>query len=199
MNQIKKLYELEDEQVGQTIDIFIEGFYFTLSSISKDRDKLRRLFKYALDYDMTYAYLQDGIAIGFLGLADHQKRPIKFDKEVFAQIMGDFAARTSFKAVSAAFEKVKDIGPHDIYIDYIATSPEHRSKGVGTKLIAFVHNTMGYEQIHLETYLKNTRAIALYERLGFKVVKVDKSLAMRVSGYGGLVTMSATAEQMSTI
>jgi len=195
MDEIKKLSELGDIQVNQAIDVFIEGFYFTLSSVSKDREKLHKLFKSFLDYNMTYAYLQDGAAIGFLGLAYNQKRPVKLNREVFTQIMGGFAAKTSYKAVSAAFEKVKDIGQQDILIDFIATSPEHRSKGIGAQIIAFVRDTLGYKKIQLETYSKNTRAIAFYERLGFRVIDVKKSLMMKLSGYGSLVTMRFDAEE----
>lgn len=194
MNEIKKLSELEDNQLNQAIDIFIEGFYFTLSSVTKDKNKLHKLFKPSFDYNMTYAYLQDGVAIGFLGLADYKKRPITLNRDLYAEIIGGLKGKMSYKAVSAAFEGVKDIGPQDILIDYIATSPEHRSKGIGTKLIAFVRNTLGHKQIQLETYSKNTRAIAFYERLGFKTIKVDKSIMMKISGYGSLVTMRLDAE-----
>jgi len=194
MNEIKKLSELEESQVDQAIDVFIEGFYFTLSSVSKDKDKLHKLFKSFLDYSMTYAYLQDSIAIGFLGLADHLKRPVKLNWEDYTQIMGKFASKMAYKAMSAAFEKVKDIGHQEILIDFIATSPEHRSKGIGTQIISFIRDVLGYKKIQLETYSKNTRAITFYERLGFKVTKVNKNLMMKISGYGSLVTMRFEAE-----
>lgn len=190
MNEIKKLSELEENQVNQAIDVFIEGFYFTLSSVSKDKDTLHELFKSSFDYNMTYAYLQDRAAIGFLGLANDQKRPIKLNREIYAQRIG----KASYKAVSTAFEKAKDIGPQDILIDYITTSPEHRGKGIGAELIAFVRDTLGYKQIQLETYSKNTRAIAFYERLGFQIISIKKSLMMKLSGYGSLVTMRVEAE-----
>lgn len=189
MNEIKKLSELAENQVDQAIDVLIEGFYFTLSSVTKDRDKLHKLFKPSLDYDMTYAYLLDGNAVGFLGLADNQKRPIHFEKEFFSQTIGGLTGKTAYKAVCTAFETVKEIGPQDILIDYLATNPECRSQGIGTQMITFIRDTLGYKQIQLETYLTNTRAIALYERLGFQTIKVEKTFAMKISGYGGFVTM----------
>ncbi|MCL2816795.1 MAG: GNAT family N-acetyltransferase [Clostridiales bacterium] len=194
MGEIKKLSELDENQIKQAVDVFIDGFYHILSNVSKDKNKLRELFKCSFDYDMTYAYLQDGTAIGFLGLADHKKRPISLNREVYIKIIGGFAGKSSYKAVSGAFEKAKDIGPLDIFIDYIATSPEHRSKGVGTQFIAFVRDVLGYKQIQLETYSKNKRAVMFYERLGFKVIKVKKSLFMALSGYGSLITLRFEAE-----
>lgn len=190
MSDIKPLSELDESQIGQAIDVLIEGFYFTLSSVSKDKGKLHELFRSSLDYDMTYACLQDGAAIGFLGLANSQKRPIQFDREVYGRLLG----KGSYRTVSAAFEKVKDIGPQDILIDYIATSPEHRGRGVGTQMIHYVRDVLGYKQIQLETFSKNAKAIALYERLGFKTIGVRKSLMMRISGYGSLVTMRMEAD-----
>jgi ribosomal protein S18 acetylase RimI-like enzyme len=190
-NEIKKLSELDENQISQSMDVFIEGFFFTLKNVSKDKNKLRELFKCSFDYNMTYAFLQDGVAIGFLGLADYQKRPISLNKEVYVKIIG----KASYKAMSEAFEKVKDISPQDIFIDYIATSSEHRSKGIGTQFIAFIRDTLGYKQIQLETYTKNTRAISFYERLGFKIVKVKKNLMMKILGYGSLATLMFEAEK----
>jgi ribosomal protein S18 acetylase RimI-like enzyme len=194
MNEIKKLSELDEDQVNQSVDVFVEGFYFTLKSLCKDKEKLHRLFKNSIDYNMTYACLQDGEAVGFLGLANHEKRPTKLNKEIFIEILGGFAGKLYYKAVSANFEKPKPIGPQDIYIDYIATSPEHRSKGIGTQLIEFTRDTLGHKHIELETYSKNTRAIILYERLGFKITKVKRSFIMRLKGFGNFVFMRLDAE-----
>ena len=47
MNEIKKLSELDEKQVNQAISVFVEGFYNVFSSISKDREKLHKLFKYS--------------------------------------------------------------------------------------------------------------------------------------------------------
>jgi ribosomal protein S18 acetylase RimI-like enzyme len=194
MIEIKKLSDLDEKQVNQSVEVFVEGFYFTLKSLSKDKEKLHKLFKNSFDYNMTYACLQDGEAVGFVGLANDQKRPTKLDKEIFIEIMGGFAKKLSYKAASAGFERPKAIGPQDIYIDYIATSPEHRSKGIGTQLIEFVRDTLDSKHIELETYAKNTRAIALYERLGFKVTRVKKSFIMRLKGFGNMVYMRLDTE-----
>ncbi|GHV35669.1 hypothetical protein FACS18949_14090 [Clostridia bacterium] len=194
MNEIKKLSELDETRVNQAVGVFVEGFYFTLLNISTDKEKLHKLFKNSLDYNMTYACLQDGEAVGFLGLADYQKRPAKLNREIFIEIMVGFAGKLNYKAASSALEQPKPIDPGEIYIDYLATSPYHRSRGIGTQLIEFVRGTLGYKHIELETYAKNTKAIALYERLGFKVTRVKKSFIMRIKGLGDMVYMRLDAE-----
>ena len=194
MNEIKKLSELGEKQVNQAINVFVEGFYNVFSSISKDREKLHKLFKYSFDYDMVYSYLQDGEPIGFLGLADYRKRPVALNKEVFMEMMGGFAGKVSYKAISTALEKLNVVDPQDIYIDYIATSPEHRSKGIGTKIIRFVRDNLGYKRIEFEVFSKNPRAKAFYEREGFKVIKVKRDLMMTLRGFGNRIVMRLDVE-----
>ena len=194
MNEIKKLSDLDEKQVDQAIGVFVEGFYSIFSSISKDKVKLHKLFKYSFDYDMAYAFLQDGEAVGFLGLANHRKRPVKLNKEVFMEMVGGFAGKVSYKAVSAALEKLNVADPQDICIDYIATSPEHRSKGIGTQIIRFVRENLGYKGIELGVFSKNPRAKAFYEREGFKVTKVKINLMTTLQGFGRPIAMRLDVE-----
>jgi ribosomal protein S18 acetylase RimI-like enzyme len=138
---------------------------------------------------MTYAYLQDGEAVGFLGIANYQKRSIKINKDVLIELMGSFGGKMAYKPMSAALEKLNTNSPDEVYIDYIAASPEHRSKGIGTKLIEYVRDNLGYKYLMLEVFTKNPRAKELYERLGFKTVKVSTHLIVLIQGFGRLITM----------
>ena len=194
MSEIKKLSELDEKQVDQAIGVFVEGFYNVFSSISKDKAKLHKLFKFSFDYDMAYAYLQDGEAVGFLGLANHRKRPVALSKEIFMETMSGFAGKVSYKAIRAALEKLNVADPQDICVDYIATSSEHRSKGIGTQIIGFVRDDLGYKHIELEVFSKNPRAKAFYEREGFKVMKIKRDLMTTLQGFGSRIVMRLGAE-----
>lgn len=194
MDEIKKLTELDEKQLDKAIYIFIEGFYNVMSSVSKDKGNLHKLFKNSFDFDMTYAYLQDGEVVGFLGLGNHQKRPIKLDVEVFMEIMSGFAGKVSYKAMSAAMEKPNVCSPQEIFIDYIAIAPELRGQGIGTKFIEYIRGTLGYKIIELEVFSKNPRAIKLYEREGFKVKKVKTDFMMILQGQGRRVLMRFEAD-----
>jgi len=194
MIEIKKLSELDEEQVNQSFNVFVEGFSNVFSSITKDKDKLHRLFKNSFEYEMTYAYLLDGEAVGFMGLANCEKRPMKLNKEIFLETISGFAGKVVFATMNAAFEKLNPVGPGEIYIDYIATSPEHRSKGIGTKLIEYVRDTLGYKHIELEVFSKNPRAKGFYERAGFKVIKIKKDFMMTLQGFGRRIVMRLDIE-----
>jgi len=127
-------------------------------------------------------------------LADHIKRPVKFSREVFIEIMGGFAGKITYRGVSGAMEKPNAKGPHEIYIDYLATNPEHRSKGIGSKLIGYVRDTLGYKNIELEMFSKNPRAIRFYEREGFKAVGSKMDIMMRMQGFGKRIIMRREVE-----
>ena len=194
MDEIKKLFELNDEQVNQAFNVFIEGFYNVFSTISKDKGKLHRLFKHSFDYSMAYAYLLDNEAVGFLGLADSQKRPVKLNKDIFMEIIPGVAGKISYKAMCSAMEKRNVSDPQDIYIDYLATCPKHRSKGIGSQLIKFIRETLGYKHIELEVFSKNPRAKSFYEREGFRVIKIKTDIMLVLQGFGRRIVMRLDKE-----
>ena len=195
MNEIKKLSELNETQVNQAINVFVEGFYNVFSRICKEKSKFHIIFKNSFDFDMTYAYLLDEDAIGFLGLADNNKRPVKINKEIYMEEIGGTAARISYKGLSSSLEKVNVFDPQEIGIDFIATDPAYRSKGIGAQLIEYVRDTLGYKHISLEVFSKNPRAQKMYEREGFKVVEVKNNLMLILQGLGKRVIMRWDAEE----
>ena len=188
MSNIVKLSELNDAQLDQAVDVFIEGFYNTLRNVSKDKKQIHKLFKNAFDSDMTYAFLQDGNAVGFLGLADCHKRPIKLNEDTFNEVFGN-KGNKYYKAVSAEMEKILAQDQDEIWIDYIATNPEYRSQGIGKKFIDFICENLDYNYIRLMVLSKNPRAIAFYERAGFKQESVKTNLLVVLAGYGKEITM----------
>ena len=198
MDEIKKLSNLDEKQLNQAVDVFIEGFYNIMSSISKDKEKLHHLFKNSFDYDVTYAYLQNGEAVGFLGLGTCQKRSLNLNKEIFMKTLPEklpgFAGNSIYKAMYSSMCKPHTSSSEEVYIDFIATNPERRSTGIGTKLIEFIRNDLDYRIISLDVFTKNPRAKKFYERMGFKVIKVKADIMMRLQGYGGRIIMKWEAE-----
>ena len=63
--------------------------------------------------------------------------------------------------------------PGHLHIDAIAVAPEARGQGVGTRLIAAAHREAASRNLaglSLNVVDTNTRARALYERIGFEAV-----------------------------
>jgi len=199
MSEIKKLSELDENQLNQAINVFIEGFYNIMSVISKDKEKLHRLFINSFDFDITYAYLQNGEAVGFLGLGNYQKRALNLNRDNFMNTLPEtlpsFAGKSIYKSVYSSMCKPHAGNPHEIFIDFITTNPEYRSTGIGTKLIEFIRRDLGYKTIGLDVMTKNPRAKKFYERMGFKVIKTKLDLMTRLRGFGGRIIMKWEAEK----
>ena len=68
-------------------------------------------------------------------------------------------------------------------VDYIAIHPDYRGKGIGSKLLDFGENEARKNKdtniYSLMVIGQNIRAIKLYEKLGFKVVKTTKLFFLR--------------------
>ncbi len=81
----------------------------------------------------------------------------------------------------------------ELYVDGVAVAPEARGLGVGTKLLdeaLVIARESGMRWLRLDVIDTNPRAQALYERLGYKVTKVQSFRYMkRFIGFGGMVSM----------
>ena len=74
----------------------------------------------------------------------------------------------------------------ECYIEHIAVKPEVQGKGVGTKLLEFgkeLAHEKGFDDFTLSVSSLNSGAIKLYERLGFDIIRSERSyLTKRLFG-----------------
>ena len=71
---------------------------------------------------------------------------------------------------------------NDCYLSNVAVYPQFRSLGLGTKLLERVEEearSIGKKRIMLHVETHNTRAISLYERLGYKIEQKPPILNIR--------------------
>lgn len=67
--------------------------------------------------------------------------------------------------------------PDDVHLLVIAVSPDHRRRGLGTSLLNQVYElarAQGVDRVLLEVRPSNERALAFYQKLGFKQIGVRK-------------------------
>lgn len=78
-------------------------------------------------------------------------------------------------------------------VDGICVTPDRRGEGIGTQLVAALCAEAvrrGYPAVRLEVIDRNTRARALYERLGFRVVAEEELGLLRLAfGFRRTATM----------
>ena len=78
-------------------------------------------------------------------------------------------------------------------IDGICVARAHRSKGVGSRLLAALYQEaaeLGYGAVRLDVVQDNFRARALYERQGFRAVRTEELGVLRfLFGFASSTTM----------
>ena len=196
--KILKLSELNEAQVKQVAIICVEGLYNVFSIISKDKNLLTELFMDSFDYDMCYACLHDGDAVGFMGLSNSYKRAASNMRlETFERLFGKRKAKHMFAGVSNGMAVPKVMPENEVCIDFLATTPHLRGKGIGKQLIHCVFDNLHYEACTLEVYSKNLKAIKFYERLGFRKISVKSEWMIRLlCGIGKTITMKLNAKDV---
>ena len=193
---ISKLSELDSVQTDQAATILVEGLYNVFSIISKDKNKLKELFKGSLDDDMNYACVYNGQVVGFIGLGNSLKRAAgKMTTEIFERV---FLKRNNlmYKTISSAFTKLKVKSDKEVEIEFLATASHFRGKGVATQLIRHICNSLHYETCVLDVFSKNPNAIRLYEQLGFKQVRVKCDWLLILRGIGKTITMRLNTNEV---
>lgn len=80
-------------------------------------------------------------------------------------------ARTADGSVSAGFVAVSPSGEGRAEVSYVGVRPGSWGRGVGELLLRHVGARLaagGYRNAELQVYVDNSRAVALYERLGWR-------------------------------
>jgi len=185
--KILKLAELNEKHINQAITLFVEGFYNMFKGVSKDKSILHELFKDSFDCQMVYIYLQDDCVAGFLGLGNSQKRAVTLKKETCQRLFGKLKGTMIYKQMGSILEKITV--ENEGYIDYITIDTQFRGMGIGTRLLQYICDNLQYEYYTLNVVSKNVNAIKMYEKFGFKQIKISINLMFMLNGLGKDVTM----------
>lgn len=193
---IKKLSELNPWQVEQAVAIFIDGFYYIYAkAVSKDKTLLKELFIDAFDYDMVYGCLYEDRVVGFLGLGNSHKRCITLNKETCKRLFGSFKGAMIYMQMGRMLHEITVQGINEGYIDYITTDDNYRGKGIATRLIKYVCDTLSYKSYTLDVLSKNTTAKRLYEHLGFVQTHIKKNPLVMLGGFGNQIVMKLEVDK----
>ncbi len=64
-----------------------------------------------------------------------------------------------------------EAGGKVVWIEELYIRPEHQGKGIGKQFFAFAEKIHGLKRLRLEVEHDNTRAIKLYQELGYEVLE----------------------------
>ena len=105
----------------------------------------------------------------------------QWDYDTFKSALKDvffvFEERKILKKLRGFLVASYSEGTNSVMIRKVAVHPGHRNKGIGTRFIKAVLDElakMNVREVNLHVHISNTGAIKLYERLGFKIVQIDR-------------------------
>ncbi len=134
--------------------------------------------------------------LGMLGLSSGGGRyhggllDVTWDPRPYRDLLG---LRGSLRAVLGLRFAEHHPAADELYVDGVAVAPAERGEGIGTRLLqeaVTVAREDGLRWLRLHVVDTNPRAQALYERLGFRVARVEKTRPLeRWLGYGAIISM----------
>ena len=187
---------LPDEHRQAAVSIFEEAFGAKMRMAIPDRDKRMAFMGRVYAASHVVAAVRDDDLLGMAGLnaRDGPYRgglmDVPWDPRAHRDLLGTWGSTRAVLGLRMAEHKP---GPGELYVDGIAVTPEARGLGIGTRLldeITGIAREADMRWVRLDVIDTNPRAQALYERVGYKVTKVQSFRYMeRWMGFGGMVSM----------
>lgn len=190
--EIIRSSEFNNDTRMKISEIFVDGFFQWLKFFSKDKVKLVKAFSHMFNLEVFYVAIINGEIAGITACTDgkvpsvHLKR--KELKKHLGFFMGSityFVLKREFEEKSYPFEITKGMG----MVEFVATSAKHRGKGVASAIMKYIFDSTPYEVYALEVADTNTKAVKLYEKLGYSEFLRVKQKHSKQSGVDNLVYM----------
>lgn len=186
---IKNLSDLDEESSRNMSRIFIESFGHMFEKFSKDKEALIECFEKSFIYDMIYVALDGKRVVGFIAVSNCKGRVVNVNKKEFCNHFGKIKGAIFSWRLKMIMGKPVVSEPNQCYIDFVAVDKDYRRKGVAIELFNYIHEHLIFDEFNLDVLTTNPEAQKLYEKLGYKVDKVKKSIMTRSQGLGNLVIM----------
>lgn len=173
---IQRLAELDDRYLKQAANVYVDGFYKELSYLSEDRAKLARAFMSSFVKEQFFVALYNDRVVGIAAYSTEWQDAQKLDKRVMRR---EFGMVRGWLVATALNDMSVKIAKRQCLIENVTTDKEFRGRGIANQLLTYIISLQEYEEYTLEVADTNTRAVKLYEKLGFKVIKKAKQRFFR--------------------
>ncbi len=181
--------------------LFDTAFGDKLRIAIPDRDKRVAYLARVLCREHVVAATRADELVGMIGLRSGEGAyrggllDIPWDPRPFRDLLGlRGAIRAGLNLRFADHRPAAD----ELYVDGVAVAASERGQGIGTRLLdeaATIARESGFRWLRLDVIDTNPRAQALYERLGYRVTKVEKVYWMqRWTGYGAIISMERAVD-----
>ena len=190
--EIIRATELGNDVRMEISELFVDGFYQWLKYFSKDRAKLSKAFRHMFNLEVFYVAVIDDEIVGITACTDGKISSVHLESKEFKKHLGfirgtiaNFFLKKEFEEKQYPFQITKGMGA----IEFVATSTKYRGQGVATTIIKNIIDATPYDTYVLEVADTNTKAVQVYEKLGFTEFSRVKQKHSRQSGINALVYM----------
>ncbi|MBQ3294504.1 GNAT family N-acetyltransferase [Candidatus Saccharibacteria bacterium] len=130
------------------------------------------------DYGHTLVAEEDGELHGILIFADNTITPWdcaarKAEIEASGIEMPEYFDRANEQYMRLVVEDARTLPDGVAEIEWVATDPNHRGKGIATKLLDRIKADPRYHELHLTVLADNPPAVRAYEKAGFEIVSTQ--------------------------
>ena len=152
--------------------LFAEGFYEWLHYFSKDKARLGAAFAPAFRLGTFFVAVAPGNrVVSMVGCPDGEPALV-LHRPDFVATLGQLRGRIAYRVLKRhLIDNARypfPIEPGMGSIEYVVADPAVRGQGITGRLIEYVMRQRPYSIYMLEVAGTNTRAVRLYERLGFR-------------------------------
>ncbi len=187
---------LPDALRDQAVELFEDAFGTKMRSAVRDRE--RRMTFMARVYRAQNALVarRGERLLGMAGLSTRGEpyrgglAGLSWDLRPYVDLLGWAGAAWAVWGLRLGAHTPKD---DEVYLDGLAVATDARGNGIGTRLLAEVNDIArrnGKRFVRLDVIDANPRAQALYERVGYRVTRVQSyRWSERWSGYGAMISM----------
>jgi len=170
--------------------VFVEGFYSLLKVFGKDKTRLIKAFEHMFDLSKFYVAVNDGEIVSLCGVDNGKSKPVALNLDILRKHLGRLRGRWAFWMLNKFI--VNKIYPVDIpsnygTIEFVSAKPSFTGKGITKSLMTHVMGKLDYAGFILEVLGDNTRAIKLYEKLGFS--EIHRVKGPKFSGIDSIMYM----------
>jgi ribosomal protein S18 acetylase RimI-like enzyme len=175
----------------QAARLYWEAFGGKLGRVLGPDDRALRFFQRVIRGDLCFAAVDE--RGGLVGIAGYKTPAGSFaggSWDDLAEVYGRWGGRWRGGVLWALGREVDN---DRFLIDGICVARAHRSRGVGSALLAALYREAaerGYGAVRLDVIQDNFRARALYERQGFQAVRTEELGMLRfLFGFASSTTM----------
>lgn len=168
MLEVHHMSEINRDISTEVAIIFVDSYYDEIKFLSKDKEKLVKIFKNSFVKEAFYIALMDNEVAGILACSNNKMRAIHLEREVILQHLGFMKGSIIYFILENEFHTPISYDDTTAYIESVATHISARGKGVATRLLEYVTERLPYKEYRLTVRDNNKTAISIYKKFGFK-------------------------------